>query len=399
LIDVSQAVVIKEEDCKTKNGITVYRDGLGITNYNFAGHLFSRIALEDIKVGRKVVTSAGEFISREAAEEIEKSNIDEVRVRSTITCKTLYGVCSKCYGLDLGTNKPVRLGEAVGVIAAQSVGEPGTQLVLRTKHAGGVASMDITKGLPRVEEIFEARPPKNKAILSYEEGKVAVIEERGLLRVIGIDAVVRGKKKLVEYSVPRSIPVLVNEGDKIEIGQSLTEGNIDLHELFELKGKEETYRYIINEIEKIYASEGVTVNSKHLEIIVRQMFNRVRVIESGDTDFVVGDVVDKSVFIEKNQKAKADGDLLAKEEEVLLGVVQSALHADGWLAAASFQETARVLIRSAVEGRVDRLRGLKENVIIGRLLPIGPVFRGENLSTESKIVPNENNEESASQKS
>ncbi len=382
LIDVSQAVVTKEEDCKVKNGVSVYRDGKGIVNYSFAGHLSSRTALEDIKVGRRVVTGAGEYITREAADEIEKSSIDEVKVRSPITCKTLYGVCSKCYGLDLGSNHPVKLGEAVGVIAAQSVGEPGTQLVLRTKHAGGVAAMDITKGLPRVEEIFEARPPKNKALLSNEEGKVVRIEERGLLRVIGIDAVVRGKKKLVEYTVSRSTPVLVQEGDKVVIGQILTEGSIDLQEMFELKGKEETYRYIINEIEKIYSSEGVSVNTKHLEVIVRQMFNRVRVTDSGDTDFVMGDVVDKSKFIEVNQIVKADEGMLAKGDEILLGIAQSALHAEGWLAAASFQETAKVLIRSAIDGRVDYLRGLKENVIIGRLLPIGPVFRGENLVPE-----------------
>jgi len=383
LIDVSQAVVVKEEDCKTKNGISIYRDGGGIVNYSFARHLSSRTALENIKIGRKTIVKTGEIIDRAAAEEIEKSSLNEVKVRSPITCKTLYGICSKCYGLDLGRNEPVQVGEAVGVIAAQSIGEPGTQLVLRTKHAGGIAvAMDITKGLPRVEEVFEARSPKNMATLSEYEGRIAKIEDRGLLRTIGIDTVVRGKKKLVEYQIPRSTTVRVSEGDKVEVGQVLTEGNVDLQELFRLKGKEETYRYIINEVEKIYASEGVLLSMKHLEVIVRQMFSHVRIMESGDTDLVVGDIVGKSRFIEVNQAVKADGGLQAKEGEILLGIGQSALHAEGWLAAASFQETARVLIRSAVEGRVDRLIGLKENVIIGRLLPIGPVFRGETLVVE-----------------
>ena len=386
LIDSSQAIVTKEEDCKTKNGISVYRDAAGVVNYSFAGHLWSRTALEDIKVGRKTVVKAGEIITREAAEEIQNSDINEIKLRSPITCKTLYGICSKCYGLDLGSNEPVKIGEAVGVIAAQSIGEPGTQLVLRTKHAGGVAAMDITKGLPRVEEVFEVRPPKNKAILSEHEGRVIKIDDHGLLRTIGIDAVVHGKKKLVEYQTTRSVTPKVQEGDNVEIGQVLTEGNIDLQELFELRGKEETYRYIINEIESIYSSEGVNVNTKHLEIIVKQMFGRVRVTDSGDTDFVMGDVIDKSRFIETNQETKASGGLLAKEKEILLGVAQSALQAEGWLAAASFQETAKILIRSAIEGRVDRLRGLKENVIIGRLLPIGPVLRNDALTVETNPV-------------
>jgi DNA-directed RNA polymerase subunit beta' len=385
LIDVSQSVVVKEEDCKTKTGIVVRRDPAGIVNYSFANHLFSRTALEDVKIGRKTVVKAGDIITKAEAAEIDKADINEVKVRSPLTCKTSYGICSKCYGLDLGNNRPVVLGEAVGVIAAQSIGEPGTQLVLRTKHAG-VAGKDITKGLPRVEEIFEVRPPKNLALLSREEGKVVKIEDRGLMRIISVDTVVRGKKKLVEYSVSRSTRILVHEGDKVEIGQLLTEGNIDLQELFELKGKEETYRYIMNEIEAIYSSEAADVNNKHLEVIIRQMFNHSRITDSGDTDFVMGDIVNKSLFAETNQKTKEKGGQPAKEKEILLGIVQSALQAEGWLAAASFQETARVLIRSAVEGRVDRLIGLKENVIIGKLLPIGPVFRGETPVVDG-IVP------------
>ncbi len=392
LIDASQAVVTKEMDCKTKTGITVRREPAGIVNYSLAEHLFSRTALEDVKIGHKTVVKAGEIISRGAAAEIDKSDISEVKIRSPLTCKTAYGICSKCYGLNLGDNKPVMLGETVGVIAAQSVGEPGTQLVLRTKHAGGVAGVDITKGLPRVEEIFEVRPPKNLALLSHEEGKVAKIEDSGLMRVVSIDAVVRGKKKLVEYTTSRSMRILVKEGENVEIGQTLTEGNIDLQELFELRGKEETYRYIMNEIESIYSSQGASVNNKHLEVIIRQMFNRVRIVDPGSTDFVMGDIVDKSPFIEANRATKEGGGEPAKEKEILLGIVQSALQGEGWLAAASFQETARVLIRSAIEGMVDHLLGLKENVIIGRLLPIGPVFRGE-VAPADEVGPE--NEEKA----
>ncbi|HEY4496555.1 MAG TPA: DNA-directed RNA polymerase subunit beta', partial [Candidatus Paceibacterota bacterium] len=379
LIDVAQDIVVKEEDCKTKDGIILYRkDGVEF-GHSFGARVFSRTAIEDIKSGRKVIVKAGEIISHGASEEIEESKLDEVKIRSVITCKTLYGICAACYGLDLGNNQAIKVGEAVGIVAAQSIGEPGTQLTLRTRHAGGVAGRDITSGLPRVEELFEVRPPKGRALISHVNGTVSKIEEKGSLKTIHITveskskstARKKAKEKIVEYMVVRSVPMFIKVGDKIASGDVLTEGSLDLRELFLLKGKEDAYRYIIKEVQRIYVSEGSSVNNKHIEVMIRQLFGRVKITSPGDTDFVVGDVIDKSSFIEVNQEAKDKGKEQAKAEEILLGVTRAALAADGFLAAASFQETARVLINAATEGRVDHLRGLKENAIIGRRLPIG----------------------------
>lgn len=397
LIDVAQDVVVREENCKTKDGIKIQRaDGLDF-GHSFSARLFGRTALNDIKVGKKVIIEANGMIDHALAEEIEKSNIDVVEIRSTLTCKTLFGVCALCYGLDLGNNEPVRVGEAVGIVAAQSIGEPGTQLTLRTRHAAGVAGKDITHGLPRVEELFEVRSPKGKAILSEINGTVAKIEDKGALRTIYIVPKVKSAKeieskksaeKFIEYSVARTNNLFVEVGDNVEVGARLSEGSLDLRELFQYKGKEETYRYIIQEIQRIYVSEGSPVNNKHIEIMARQLFGRMNITDSGDTDFIVGDVIDRSIFLEANQKVKDAGKSPAKGEEVLLGLTRAALAADGFLAAASFQETARVLITAASEGKVDYLRGLKENAIIGRQLPIGKPIRLENVDINPQIDTN-----------
>ena len=386
LIDAVQDVVVKEEDCKTKSGITIYREDGREFDHKLSHRVFSRTALEDIKIGRKTVVKAGEMINEAAAEEIDKSNLDSIAVRSAITCKTLYGVCSKCYGLDLGRNKPVEIGEAVGIIAAQSIGEPGTQLVLRTRHAGGVVGRDITEGLPRVEELFEIRTPKGKAILSDVEGVVEKISDKGLLKVISIKVLSGKKKKIVEYSALRSTDILVSVGDKVQPGSLLSQGSIDLREIFTFKGKEETYRYLIKELQYIYLSQGVSINNKHIEVIARQMFGRVKIISAGGTDLIPGEIIDKSRFYELNRTMKKLNKEPARGEELLLGVAKTALSTDGWLSAASFQETARVLVKAASEGRIDYLRGLKENVIIGRLLPIGETLRGKD---ELRALPQE----------
>ncbi len=379
LIDVAQDVVIREENCRTTQGIVLGReDGLDY-GYEFADRLFSRTALNDIKIGRKTVVKAGDIIDLDTAEEIAKSDVKTVEVRSPITCNTLYGVCAKCYGLDLGKNEPVDMGEAVGIVAAQSIGELGTQLTLRTFHGGGVAGRDITTGLPRVEELFERRVPKRKGVLSNFDGTVVDIEDKGTLRIIHVrKTVTSGKKsKVVEYPVLRSREIFVSKGDKVKRGDQLADGSLDPEELFEVRGKTDTSRYLINEIQRIYRSEGALVHDKHMEIIIRQMFNRVEVIEHGDTEFVVGEVVDKSRFKEVNKDVKESGKNRARAKELILGITKSALSSDGFLAAASFQETARVLIRAASEGRTDHLRGLKENVIIGRLVPVGTASRGD----------------------
>lgn len=387
LIDAAQDVVIKEENCRTTQGVTMYReDEINEYGYSFIDRLFSRVALENIKVGRKILVKANEIITEKDAEQIADSEIKSVEVRSPITCTTLYGICAKCYGTDLGRNEPVKIGEAVGIVAAQSIGELGTQLTLRTFHGGGLAGRDITTGLPRVDELFERRIPKQKGILSDIEGTVVDIEDKGSMLTIRIKKEdTSGKKaKIIEHSVLRSKEIMVEAGDKVSIGDQITSGSLDPQELFDLRGKADTSRYLIREIQRIYRSEGALVNDKHMEVILRQMFGRVEILESGDTDFIIGEIVDKSVLKEINNEMKLAGKERAKSKELILGITKAVLSGDGFLAAASFQETARVLIKAASEGRVDHLRGLKENVIIGRLVPIGAAMRGEIVVPEEE---------------
>ena len=384
LVDVSQDLIIREENCKTKEGVEINRpEGLQF-GHSFANRLFSRTVLDDVKAGNKILVAAGEIIDRQTADVIDASKIETVKIRSPITCKTLYGVCSKCYGYDLGHNKPIKIGEAVGIVAAQSIGEPGTQLTMRTFHIGGVAGADITHGLPRVEEIFEARPPKGKAFLADEDGEVVAIEEKGLIKTIKIKAFAKTKKEQVlEYPVPRSAWIYVKVGDSIKRGDVLSEGPLDLRELFRLKGSRAVESYIMAEVQRIYLSEGAAINNKHIEIIIRQMFSRVKITDAGDSVFVRGDVVEKSVFLEANRVIKRTGGLPAKAQQLLLGITKVALSTESVLSAASFQETARVLINAALDAKVDLLRGLKENVIIGRLIPAGTGYRKDGQVLEA----------------
>lgn len=399
MIDVSQSLVIKEEDCHTKEGIEIRRaEGLEF-GHKFSDRLFSRTSSEEIKSKGKILVKANEIIAIEAAKAIEADPaIEVVKVRSPMTCKTLYGICAKCYGYDLGHNEPIKLGEAVGVIAAQSIGEPGTQLTLRTTHSGGVARADITSGLPRIEELFEVRVPKGKALLSEYDGVIDKVEDKGNLRSVFVKVNKKAgakKDKIVEYQMPRNILLLIESGQVVSKGDALSEGSIDLKELYVYKGKEEVYRYLIREAQKIYVSEGAAINNKHLEVVLRQMFSRVRISDPGQSQFVIGEVIDKSRFFEVNRDLKKAGKEPARAEELLLGIDKVALSAEGFLSAASFQETARVLVSAASEGKEDPLVGLKENVIIGRLLPIGTSFRGEFENIEEKeesIAPNAESE-------
>ena len=372
LVDVTQELTIREEDCRSKEGIELNRIDGKEFNQSFASKVFSRTTIEDIKIGNKVIVAANEIINKTASETIDQSDkIASVMVRSPITCRTLYGVCAKCYGFDLGVNEPVRIGTAVGVLAAQSIGEPGTQLTMRTFHSGGVAQADITHGLPRIEEIFETRMPKGRAVIAPFDGTVERVEEKGSLKVLRLISDAK-KAKAQEVSVSRGTVIFVKAGDKIHEGDQLSEGNMDIHELYERKGAMEVARYIVNEVQRIYLSEGAAINNKHIEMIVRQMVSRVRIREAGDApDFVMGDVVEKSKFLEVNRDIKKAGGEQAKSEEILLGVTRVALSAESFLSAASFQDTSRVLVKAALEGKIDRLRGLKENVIIGRLIPAG----------------------------
>jgi DNA-directed RNA polymerase subunit beta' len=376
LVDVAQDLVIRENDCGTIEGIEISRlDGESF-GYNFSQRLFSRTAAQDIKIGKKTIVKANEIIDHKAAEAIEKSRIESVKIRSPITCETLYGVCSKCYGLDLGRNEHIKLGEAVGIIAAQSIGEPGTQLTLRTFHAGGVAGVDITHGLPRVQELFEVRVPKGKAPLAEDDGVIEDIEEKGTLKIIKLKISKGNKKfKITEYPIPRTSIVFVKLKQEVKKGDQLCEGSIDLREFFELKGREAVERYVVNEIQKIYVLEGTNINDKHIEIIIKKMFSRVMIKDPGETDFIIGEIVEKSKFLEVNREAKKKNKQPAQAKQLLTGITKTALSTESFLSAASFQETARVLVMAAAEGRVDNLRGLKENVIIGRLIPAGTGFR------------------------
>lgn len=389
LVDVVQDVLIEEEDCKTTAGFNLSRKEGDEYGASFSSRLYSRTSLEDVRVDRKLVVRAGEIISRDIAKKIEDSSIESVRVRSPLHCETSYGVCATCYGLDLSKNKPIAVGEAVGIIAAQSIGEPGTQLTLRTFHIGGVAGVDITHGLPRVEEIFEARPPKGKTPLVKEEGVISEIEEKGAFRIIKVtrSVAVKGKKAketVDEYLIPPGMSVFVKLGDAVTKGQVLSEGPLDLREILMYRGLEELEHYIINEIQRIYVPEGATIHDKHIGIIARQMLSRFMVADSGETGLMVGDLVERARFLEVNRGARKLKKKVARAAVKVLGITRVALDSPSFLSAASFQETSRVLVKAAVEGKTDPLRGLKENVIIGKLIPAGT---GKRRITEEELQP------------
>lgn len=364
LIDVAQDVLIREEDCGTRDSVTLSKteETLLVT---FTRRLLGRIAAEEVKVKGKTVVKRNELIGADEAKAIEAAGITEVKIRSPLTCTSLLGVCTACYGLDLGRNRPVEVGTPVGIIAAQSIGEPGTQMTLRTKHTGGIAVTDITQGLPRVEEVFEARTPKFEGLLAEFPGKVKVVEE-GELRKIFVTA----GGKTMEEDVPVGREILIKDGEEVAAGQPLTEGYLDPKKLLRLKGVRATQKYLVNENLKVYSSQGVALDDIHLETIVRQMFNKVRITDPGDTHFIPEEVVTKTQLESENKHLPKSGKE-AEGEVVLLGITKSSLKTDSWLSAASFQETTRILTESAASGKVDRLFGLKENVIVGRLIPTG----------------------------
>jgi len=376
LVDVSQDIIVREEDCKDKVGSYLYKEDSDKIGQSFTSRIIGRVALDaiaDPKSG-EIIVGKGIMISKEQGEAIEKANIAQIKIRSLVSCKTPRGVCQKCYGLDLGCGHLVQMGQAVGIVAAQAIGEPGTQLTMRTFHVGGVAGTDITQGLPRVEEIFEARPPKGEAVISEVDGKVLEIvtgDKTIDIKIEGDDK----KKTIAEYQLPMGSTVRVERGDLIGKGSKLSDGNIDLKKLYKAMGWEAVHRYIVKEIQEIYASQGEGINDKHIEVIIKQMFSRLQITDSGSTSLMGGDIIEKDQFRELNEKAKAEGSALATGEELLMGITKVALSTESFLSAASFQETARVLINAAVEGKVDHLRGLKENVIIGKLIPAGTGYR------------------------
>jgi DNA-directed RNA polymerase subunit beta' len=430
LVDVCQDTIISEEDCGTKNFVTITKEETEMIGESFADRVRGRVLAEAVLVQGKVIYKKGTEVDSKIALELENNEaVLAVAVRSPLVCETSFGICQRCYGWDLARNRLVELGTAVGVMAAQSIGEPGTQLTMRTFHTGGVIGKDITQGLPRVEELFEARTPKEPAPLAEISGRVKIKEQNGE-KVVAIEAkepqrielripegynilvkdgasvsvkqalasaankptiratipgtvkvsakkiLLSGENKITKlYPVLPQVNVLVVEGQMVERGQPLTEGHIAVQDLMTLAGPMSVKKYLVNEVQQIYASQGQVINDKHIEIVVRQMFSKCRIKEAGDSGYFPGMIVERLPLEKMNKELKAKGKKPAEAEELLLGVTKAALKTESFLSAASFQETTSVLVEAAVQGKVDKLRGLKENTIIGRLIPAGTGFR------------------------
>jgi len=442
LIDVSQSIIISEDDCGDEEGLLLTKKESMEMGEELARRVLGRVVAEDIKdpATKKIIIKKGQLVDYELSRKIAQLDLDEIRVRSVLTCKTNRGLCAKCYGWDLGYNQLVKKGATVGIIAAQSIGEPGTQLTMRTFHTGGVAAGgDITQGLPRVQEVFEARPVKKPALISPLDGAVTIEDnlekKQKIIKIKGWETQVAeiiisskevdelqvkdGKKikkdeiiletkertekaslsgivKVHQLSkdqwqvtisskrevekemvVTSGVILWVKNNDLVIRGQQLTEGALDLQELFLLRGKIDTQKYVLKEIQHIYSSQGQKLNDKHIEIIARQMFSRIIIEEPGDSDFSPGEVVEVSEFNEANEKLAQEKKEMARGNNILLGITKASLSTSSFLSAASFQETARILIDAAVSGKIDYLRGLKENVIIGRLVPAGTGYKNE----------------------
>ena len=369
LVDVSQDIIVREHDCGTDEYIEVedIKDGNQVIE-KLHERLVGRYPFEDVKdpKTKEIIVDKNTLIDTNIATRIVDAGIEKVKVRSALGCKTRHGVCAKCYGMGLATRKEVNIGEAVGIIAAQSIGEPGTQLTMRTFHTGGVAGGDITQGLPRVEELFEARKPKGVAVISEISGKVSISEAKKRKEVK-----VTGKDNSKTYLISFGSKIKVKDGDQIEAGDAITEGSLNPNEILAIKGPEGVFKYLTAEVQKVYRNQGVDINDKHIEVIGRQMLKRVKIEDPGDTKLFAGSLIDKTELAEINEKMKEEGKKEAKGQGVLLGITKASLATESFLSAASFQETTRVLTEAAIKGKKDSLIGLKENVIIGKLIPAG----------------------------
>lgn len=391
LVDVSQDVIVREDDCGTEMGIKVgvIKDGTEVIE-KLEERLEGRYTMEDVvnPQTKEVMVKANEIISPNMAKDIVDVGINSVYIRSVLTCKTRHGICKKCYGRNLATGKLVDIGEAVGVIAAQSIGEPGTQLTMRTFHTGGVAGDDITQGLPRIEELFEARKPKGQAIITEVEGEVKIQEIKGKKEIEVITA--DGLRE--SYSIPYGSRLKVRDGDHVEAGDELTEGSVNPHDILKVKGIRGVQTYLLREVQRVYRLQGVDINDKHIEVIVRQMMRKVKIEEAGDTLMLPGGLIDIFDFEEANRDIVEKGGEPATAKPALLGITKASLATDSFLSAASFQETTRVLTEAAIKGKVDPLLGLKENVIIGKLIPAGTgMSRYRNIKVEAEDDENEDN--------
>ncbi len=370
LVDVSHDALIRLEDCKTTDGITISRTGS--RGKAFALRVFGRVVAQDVKIENKVLIKAGEIIDDTKKALLEKEKVSEVVVRSTLMCKAKYGLCATCYGWNLSTMTMAVVGDPMGVIAAQSIGEPGTQMTLHGKRGALTAgSIDVTQGLPRVEELFEARTPKVVSPLAEISGNVEVTETDEGYKIRVRNTTVKPVEER-EYIIPLTSQLNVSEGELVAAGTQLAGGSLDIKDVLEVRGLRGAQEYLIEEIQLVYESQGVGIHDKHFETIVRKMSDKVRVLTQGDTTILPGDILDRAGFEEENARVLAAGGEPATAQVVILGITRSALKTASWLSAASFIETTSQLAEAAVEGKIDRLLGLKENVIIGRLIPTSP---------------------------
>ncbi len=374
LVDSAHVAITREDDCGSTKYWIISRTEKNREKF-FGRRLLGRVVGEDIvdPTTKKVLVSAGTLIDSHLQVIIENSTVSSVAVRSPLTCKSMQGLCRQCYGWDLSTRKLVSLGVPVGVVAAQSIGEPGTQLTLRTKHTGGVLGVDVTQGLPRIQELFEVRMPKFPSPISELSGKIKIKET-----IDGFDIKITGKNeeniaKTVSYQLPSNVSLLVADDDLVSIGTQLCSGPLDVRNILEVSGLEEAQKYLINSIQGVYESQGVGIHDKHIEVMVKEMSDKIKINDPEDTNFLYGQIVTKAVYQDQNDKAKANGGKPARGKKVLLGLIQSALSTGSWLSAASFQQTTSVLTEASLLGEVDNLIGLKENVIIGRLIPVGKI--------------------------
>ena len=403
MVDVSQELIIRETDCAENRdeipGMWVYafKDGDSVTE-SLQERITGRFAAMDIvdKDGN-IIVKANHMITPKRAERVISEGVDEkgnpierVKVRTILTCRSRLGICVKCYGANMATGEAVQVGEAVGIIAAQSIGEPGTQLTMRTFHTGGVAGGDITQGLPRVEELFEARKPKGLAIITEIPGKVQILETKKKREVVVTDenAPEGSKERQKTYLIPYGSRIKVRDGQMLEAGDEITEGSVNPHDIMKIRGTQAVQDYLLREVQKVYRLQAVDIADKHIEVIVRQMLRKVRIEKSGDTDYLPGSLVDVIEFEDENERLIKEGKEPAEGTRIVLGITKSALATDSFLSAASFQETTKVLTDAAIKGKVDPLIGLKENVIIGQLIPAGTGlkrYRNVKLDTDARI--------------
>ena len=406
LVDVSQELSIREVDCVAKGEeipgmyVKAFTDGNEEIE-SLQERITGRYSCETICDSEgNVIVKANHMITPKRAAAIVTKGVDEnggeikkVKIRTILTCKSHLGVCAKCYGANMATGEPVQVGEAVGIIAAQSIGEPGTQLTMRTFHTGGVAGDDITQGLPRVEELFEARKPKGLAIITEFAG-TATINDTKKKREIIVTNNETGESKA--YLIPYGSRIKIQDGAQLEAGDELTEGSVNPHDILRIKGLRAVQDYMIQEVQRVYRLQGVDINDKHIEVIVRQMLKKVRIEENGDSEFLPGTMVDTLEFEDRNKELVADGKEPATGEQIMLGITKAALATNSFLSAASFQETTKVLTEAAIKGKVDPLIGLKENVIIGKLIPVGTgmsKYRDIRLNTDAMIAAKKEEEE------